>query len=503
MQSVPNRYGFLSRRVWLCLLGLVLEGVLPLASNAADKFEDLLKRIPDHCNAIALIDVDALLDSPLGKREQWREKMVDRPSGVLGASANASKVVMSASVDTRTMQDRWKLGMVQTRGAAPSLSVLASREGGYLDQVETQSVVWTPRGMYLVRFDPRIVGFVAPADRQGLTSWITNTLSKPRNFPSGWYDRAVFRANAGSDIVVALNLKNAVSPVEIEAWARSLEDVKKYRLDPSLLASKLSGVKSATYQIDVDETIKGSLRVDFDGDISYAAPMAKEIVTAALSGAGAESDYLSTWQASVEGNAITLSGRMEEDDVIRITRFLTIPHLDSMDDKYASANESTASVATATKPAEATESDVVKASQQYFHSVVNLVSKLKTQKNQSFNTIRIWLDRTAGDIDELPILSVDTDLLEWGSRVSYLLREMAFGVNYSNKSRQYQLANSNKGGYGGYYYGGGAGASVDDRLAKTSSNAVLSVDLEGRWRSIQNSIGETRRALVAKYKVEF
>ena len=165
MQSVPNRYGFLSRRVWLCLLGLVLEGVLPLASNAADKFEDLLKRIPDHCNAIALIDVDALLNSPLGKREQWREKMVDRPSGVLGASANASKVVMSASVDTRTMQDRWKLGMVQTRGAAPSLSVLASREGGYLDQVETQSVVWTPRGMYLVRFDPRIVGFVAPADR--------------------------------------------------------------------------------------------------------------------------------------------------------------------------------------------------------------------------------------------------------------------------------------------------------------------------------------------------
>ena len=114
--------------------------------------------------------------------------------------------------------------------------------------------------------------------------------------------------------------------------------------------------------------------------------------------------------------------------------------------------------------------------------------------------MRMWFDRTAGEIDELPILNVDTDLLEWGGKVSYSLREMAFGVNYSNKNRAYQVASSVNGSYNGYYNGL---SGIDNRSAKTTSNAALSVDLDGRWKQLQTSIGEVRRQLVTKYKVEF
>ena len=486
---------------WLLrgLLGFAMLGMVASAVTAADKFEDLLKRIPEQCNAIALIDVDTLLDSPMGKSEHWREQMIDKPYGVLGASANASKVAMSASVDFKTLEDRWKVGMVQTRGAAPSLSVLASREGGYVDQIETENVAWTPRGLYLFRFDPRIVGFVATDDRQGLSRWIKNTITKPRLFPAGWYDRAVARANAGSPIVIAINLKDAISPTEAERWTKSLEDVEKYRLDPKLLGARLAGVSSALFQIDVAQTITGPVRVEFDGDITYAAPIAKEIVLQTLDGVGAHIEDMATWQASTERNAITLTGRLDADDTTRIARFLTIPHLDGIDEKYSSTPDPVQG-APAVKPENPTETDVVKASQRYYRSIVDLVNKLKSQKNQSFNTMRMWFDRTAGEIDELPILNVDTDLLEWGGKVSYSLREMAFGVNYSNKNRAYQVASSVNGSYNGYYNGL---SGIDNRSAKTTSNAALSVDLDGRWKQLQTSIGEVRRQLVTKYKVEF
>jgi hypothetical protein len=486
-------------RSWLVfgLLGCFGAGLVPGPARGADTFAELMKRIPSEGNAVALININALLDSPLGKREKWRDRVADRPTGVLGVSLNAAKVAVVASVDYNTLSDRWKIGMVETKGAPPSLSTLATREGGFVEQIETQNAAWTPRGLYLFRFDPNIIGFTAPADRQFLAQWIKNTLIKPRTSPESWYDRAVFRANAGTPIVVAIDLAHAISPVQAEAWVTSIDAVKKYRLDPKVLGPKLAGATSAVFQIDVDETIKGTLRIEFDGDISYAAPAAKELILTALDGMGAHVEDFAKWGASAKDRAITLSGRLDEDDAARITRLLSIPHLNGLEDRYASQPEP-APGAQAAAAAPATEGDVVKASQQYFRAVVDLVNKIKGQRNQSYNSIRLWMDRTASELDELPILNVDNDLLDWGSKMSYSLREMAFNVNYTSKNRTYQKANSGYyDGYGGYYNG------YDDRQAKSASNSVLNVDLDGRWKAIQTSIGEMRKALVAKYKVDF
>ena len=57
--------------------------------------------------------------------------------------------------------------------------------------------------------------------------------------------------------------------------------------------------------------------------------------------------------------------------------------------------------------------------------------------------------------------------------------------------------------YGGYGYGHGVGRAADATVVKKQNGAVLDVALDGTWKGLETSIGEMRRKLVAKYKVDF
>ena len=213
------------------------------AQGTGRKFDDLLQRVPNEANAMVLVNVDALFNSPLGKSEKWRERSAERPTGVLGVSADVSRFVIAAGMDLSTMEERWKVGMLATHSNPPNLGTLAAREGGYVEQLQTQNVAWTPRNLYLVSFPEKIVGFAVPSDRQIMSAWMRNLFVKPRKFPSGWTDRAINRAEAGSPIVLAINLEDAIAAKSVEAWLRTSEDklVKNSSLNFDVISAKLAG----------------------------------------------------------------------------------------------------------------------------------------------------------------------------------------------------------------------------------------------------------------------
>jgi hypothetical protein len=494
--------------VRLGLTALLVLAVHATAQAEGKKYGELMKRLPEGANALMLIDVEGLLDSPMGKAEKWGDEVADRPAGPLGVTLDASKIAVAESLDPRTLEERWKLGMMQAKVEPPQISTLANREGGYVEEIETQKVVATPRGLYLFRFEPRIIGFLSPADRQFLVDWITQTMTKPRTFAPGWADHALFRADQGAQVVVAMNLKNAVSAREVETWARMLPGVVKNKLDPSILAGKLASVKSGFLQIDVTRGIRGTVEVEFDQDVEYAAPVAKEVVRTALEQVGARlGDDMENWSASVNGKTIKLEGNL---DIPALRRILSAGRAPQMTSEYGStaeiANLPPVKPGESATPVEPSEADVVKASQRYFRSIVDATDAIRQQRNQDWSHIRFWMDRSARQIDELPILFVDTELLDWGSQVSKTLREMAYGINYVNKDRAYRLASSPKGSYAGVGYGyayAGTYVGADDRLMKTQSNAMISVGIDGTWKGIETSIGDMRKKMVAKYRVDF
>ena len=139
----------------------------------------------------------------------------------------------------------------------------------------------------------------------------------------------------------------------------------------------------------------------------------------------------------------------------------------------------------------------------YFRSVTSLVEGLKGTERPTYRSTKLWYDRYAKQIEELPILGVDNELLDWGSMVSRTLREMSSGINYSAKNQTYAVASSSNGSYGGYgaYYANSR--SYDQSMIKKQSDAMLSVDLDKRWQALETSVADVRRKMVEKYKVDF
>jgi hypothetical protein len=410
-------------------------------------------------------------------------------------------------MDLQGMPENWKLAMLQTHGKPPALSVLAKREGGFVEQLQTTNVAWTPRDFYLMSFPENIVGFAVPADRQLMGEWLKGTITHPRDFPPGWADRALYRANAGSQIVLAVNLAQAVSPKGAEAWLKTfdLPSVQRDKFNFPMEATTLAGAKYALLQIDIKETITGTIYIEFESSLSLFKPIAREVVLAALDQHGATIDDLKKWSFDVKKNGITMTGSLDEDAVRHILSVVSAPRLSTQSESSADRPSSNpAEIVKSDVPAQLTpptEAQGIKASRRYFASVSEIVASLKRQNAKTSQSTKLWYDRSAKQIEDLPLLNVDTDLLDWGSQVALSLREMSSGINYAAKDKTYRIAGTPNGFYGGYAYANSK--AYDASVINKQSNAILSVQVDQRWQALETAIADMRKKMTAKYKVEF
>jgi hypothetical protein len=505
--------------VALALAAVITSPPTALAQTGSSRvFGDLLKRIPKQSNTLLLVNAEGLYESPMGRRENWRAQAAENRPDRLGLTPDVTKIAVAMSMDFQTMQERWKIGMAQHKVAPGKLDALAIREGGYVETIEGMPVAWTPRGFDLFVFPDNITGFASPTNRQLIVSWIQDVFDHPRNFPPGFADRAIFRADAGAQIVLALDLSNAASPKAIEPWLNTLEDIKKTKTEPKLLAPRLASVKSAFLAIKVDQSIEGQLRIDFDRPVDDTGQIGRQMILAVLDEYGAELPEMKTWTFGFDKHtAIEASGRLSVESARKVISLAHPPRLSSSSGD--SSNSSAAGTPNDVKPAAPTakantnppptppQNSRAVAAQAYFRSVSSLLDALKQVDRPTYRSTKLWFDRYAKQIEELPILGVDKDLLDWGTMVSRTLREMASGVNYSAQNQNYTLAQDSYGNYGGYnaYYGnvGGGSKVLDQALIKRQSDAQLSVELDKRWQALANSVAETRRKMVEKYQVDF
>ena len=179
------------------------------------------------------------------------------------------------------------------------------------------------------------------------------------------------------------------------------------------------------------------------------------------------------------------------------------------------------------------------ASLRYFKSVNQILKDLKQDKTQIGKGLESWYEKYADQMDKLPILNVDPELVRFGSTTSENLRAMAASLKgislqggYLQRQKmegQIYNAPNYTGNYSGYnayggYWGGGvanlannmalyrsgtAGGTTtvnnynqiyqaQDQLV-TQGNAAR-VEL---WQRIDNETADIRRKMTLKYQTEF
>ena len=506
----PSRYLACVR----CLGFLSLLGVLPAGAYA--QFGGLLVRVPPRTNTIVVLNMEKILDSPLAQKENWRlqrEKIYAAGLTMLPPSAN--QFVMAAQLDLEFMQPAWEVALLSLDDEVSAVDIAAAKQGK-IDRISERTAVVLPTDAYLVQFNKNTVGVMRPANRQNVATWLRQTDSTDgRPDLSPYLSEAVaFAEKGGTPIIMAIDLQDYVSPDLVRSRIGQMESLKGQQVDVDKWADAIASVRGVTLGITIRERVVGRIKVDFDKDVSFLADVAKPLLLEVLANQSAMIDEFVDWEPKVEAKQISLGGNLERSGLMRLGSLFAAPP----------SLEKTPSASASSTPADADSLQKL-SSQQYFKSVSELVDDLKEKPSstgvKTLGQVGAWFGKYAQRIDNLPVLNVDPELLDYGAFVASALREAEatfrgaggrMRVESLNVPTQYDTYSAYRGGYGRWGVYGGYGEvyredvkAMQSERTRIRTEERVSTASSGRdvMQQVTQATADIRRKMTQKYQVEF
>jgi hypothetical protein len=502
------------RRLTSALALLVVSGDLGFA---ADEFQDLVNQIPRSANAVVLLNLEKAKSSPLGLKEDWKEKIENAfAAGTSRIPPQAARFVLASKIDFEFMEPIWEVAIMDLDEEIP-LEPLAKARGGTMDTIEGQPALLLPNDTYLVQLGPKTIGGMAPANRQEVVRWIRE-VRKPSPSPLSPYlqKAAVYSDEAGSEIIMALDLDGVMSFEKVGKYLKSHQkELDEWKADLVKTTQLFSSIQGIRIGVRVGDKQSSKIAVDLRTDASPSLAYAKPLLLQVLSDKGAMIDDFQSWTVQTKGSEISLSGILSDDGRRRLLSLVESP-----------VTENSLAKAPSVSPGE-TPAMEAKKSREYFRAVVGMADDLKKDMRNAKNlaSTQLYFDKYAKRIERMPILGVDQDLLNYSAFVADTLRQATGSVKtmgIQTNVRQTQAtgggtysANDGYYGYGGYRYGAygayGRGAQMADlkaagaqkRVIGAEETAIMATDVQQLRQNLIAATTDIRRKMTQKYQIEF
>jgi hypothetical protein len=502
------------RRIWIWRVAAAWGLAIALVLPARAQFRELVAKLPKSANAVVLLNVDKALDSPMGIREGWKKKIEKSfAAGMIRVPPQATDFVLASQIDLEFMQPIWSAA-VMNLSENVSIPQIAERRGGTLDQLENLSGAALPNDTYVVRFAPRTVGAMQPANRQSVLRWIREVQGGKGEVSPYLQKAAGYSDDAATDIIMAIDLDGALS----WEWAakylkRNNDRFKLSDADLKDAATVLGGVQGVRLGIRLADRPFGKLTVDFRTNPITMTAIAKPLIVQALADGGMKIDDLDDWKVEMGPTTISLSGYLTTSGLRRAMAIIETP----------TSSESVADKSPPQTSPEASLSVQAKASLDHYRAVVDMFDDLKKDMGSVANlaSTQTYFDKYAKRIERLPILNVDPEVLSYSAFVASSLRAASGAVrNMGIQSgvRQAEIVSSGAGGasYGRYgMYGGYAAVNSYDRtsdaraaesqrrVVRAEEKADMATNVQQLRAGVVSATTDIRRKMTQKYQVEF
>jgi len=484
-----------------CLsISCVILGLL-LARPAAAQFEALAAKVPSTANAIALLDAQKLMASPLAQKEGWKEKYEQAfATGLVSISPNTKRMIIAAQLDVAHMTPLWELAVADF-DEEKSVAEIARNTKGAIDTVGDLQAVVLSDNSYCVQLEPTRLGVFAPANRQTVARWLREVGSRTEPGLSP-YLKATLAASETSQIVIAFDLEDAVPAELIRDKLAGSAALANKRIDLDAATKALAGLRGVVLEVAVTDGSFGRLMVHFNGDASVLAPFAKPLLLEVLGNQGAMIDDIADWKVTTEPQKFTLTGPLSQSGRRRV--------LSLIDHPTAALIAADKSKSTSAQPE---SSRMAYATQQYFKSITTIRDDLreKAKDAKTFGQHAMWLDNWARKIDRMPILDVDPEMLAYGNYTTARMRDASAalkGIGIRSSAQQAQVYQTySSSGYAGYY-GGGYNVQWNNvqgqrRAIGATERATGATTAQGISAEMDNETVKIRQAMTAKYKINF
>jgi hypothetical protein len=449
------------------------------------KLSALLKRSPAPANAMGYINVPAL-----------KQLMADAelPSNL---TDNVVDIWFLSDLDTVSLTPRWEAGYATLKKELQA-DELAKGLKGYIDTVGDKQVVWTPKQSYLVPLDASRIGFIRPAKRNLLSSWLNST---DTGIASDYLSEQAKQPEPYLSLMVAIDLQDSFSPVALTGRLGTFESLKS--LDVKSAANVLASVKGMSIIVGRRSLKECIISIDFAQSPASLLPVANPLLNEILNRNGTAAPEVTMWQPKVDGNKLTFQGPISAESLEGVLGIFSIQtHAESVVDSMKPKGES--------QPA-GSSGAYVSESKTYFGKVNAYIERVRKYSAQTTGYRAKWNDQQARHIDELGTLNVDPQVIDYGSNVSNLLRNNALTIRSGNiaagQVKAVQGLSQVRSGYAGYdgfsyYYDPNTSVDYQSVTDIQASGAAYS-DYRTTLSSIDKLTEQTRKAMTAKYNLQF
>lgn len=513
------------------IAGLVLAA-LP-SQEAEAQFSKLVQRVPGSVNTIILLNAEKVMTSEIALREGWRtnwDKAI--AAGLTHLPSDTQQYVLAAQIDFEYMRPEWELGILTSKNQHSMVYVASKHKGSKQDTIAGLSAILLPSNNYLVQFDPMTYGILVPASRQAVARWINATSESTPKFSNYIQEAIGYSEEAGTEIIMAMDLTDVLDLETARNLVSESQPLKEAAVDTEAAAKVLASLRGVMLGVTLGSKSHGSIKVDFGEDASVLKGVAADLLAEALAKEGAMIDDFKTWKGNVDGKQLLLAGDLSASGMRQLFSLMDPPTAKTV---AAAPEDNQGAAGQQLSPVEAT--------QKYFAAVNQYIRDLRAKEPQRIAQYGIWFDKYARKIDQLPMVNVDNDMLDYGAYVAQQFRNAGAaiqGIGVRSRVRQVNAVNSagspsywgpNFGGYGGgYYYNGYSwgGANVVGSAAVSRVNAFNWAQQEGlrQQQSIRTQVkvqeraigtsaarqimkdidaatAQMRRAMTQKYNVEF
>ncbi len=394
---------------------------------AADEFQDLVGQIPRSANAVVLLNMEKAKASPLGLQEHWKENVEKAfEDGLVRVPPQATRFVMASQIDFESEEPYWEAAVIDLDQGLAMAQVVKAR-GGAEEKIEGLPAALLQNGTYVLQLGPKRLAAMRPGNRQTVVRWMRDVRKRSPPPLSPYLQKAaVYSDEAGSEIIMAIDLEGAMS------WERVCDYLAKHKkslrewqgkgessISLTVAARVVSSVRGIRIGVRIGEQPTARIVVDLSDEAYLLAGIAKPLLLQILSDNGALINDFQSWTVQAAGSEILLSGRLSSKGLRELLSVVDSP----VGDDFSAAKETDAS------PGQPQATQAEK-SRRYFRTIMDMADDLKDDMKNAANlaSTQLFFERYAKRIERMPILGIDEDLLKYSAYVANALGQSSMAI---------------------------------------------------------------------------
>ncbi|QDT05438.1 hypothetical protein K227x_38380 [Rubripirellula lacrimiformis] len=448
------------------------------------KLSELLQQLPSKANSIGYVHVPTLIQ-------------LSGDSTIVGAmSDNVDEVWFASDLNIGNLKPKWEAGYTISRNQATA-NTIAKAVDGYVDTVAARDVVFAPSQTYLVPMENNRVGFLRPADRSLLASFlkkgahqaVPEYLAQQSKQPEQYLS-----------FMLAVDLQDVFSPVALAKRVGELRSLNSLSTadsaDVSRILASAQGVSLILGRKSLSDCI---LSFEFGQSPAKLEPVAKELFHELSEQNGTSIPELLACTVKMEGNTLKLQGGLKAETLgLLLGIFSAGDHVSDIthskgDDQVALTKDKVSSSKT----------------KDYFDHVNLYIDSIRRYSAQTTGARAQWNNINARKIDAMSVLGVDPDMIQYGSTVAAMMRNDALAIQQINiKAGQTKASQSLNQGFQYDSYGNvGYYNSYNNVNQHRATDAQARGNAYSNYREMLSAIdqltADLRKTMTQKYNMDF